>query len=435
MNIQELLVIGDSDLLIHQVQGEWTTKNVKILPYLHCVKDLCKRFIKVEFKHVPRAQNEFADALATLSSMIQDPDKSYIDPIKVNVHDQQAYCFHVDEEPDGEPWYYDIKKYLKAGDYPEGITSVQKRTLRRLANHFFLNGEILYRRTPDLGLLRCVDAKEAVKLIEEVHGGTCGPHMNGFTLAKKILRAGYFWMTMETDCIRFVQKCHQCQIHGDLIRVPPNELNVTSSPWPFVEASSHKSVTKKVVVEFVRNNIICRFGIPESIITDNGANLNSDLMREICETFKIIHRNSTPYRPQMNGAVEAANKNIKRILRKMIDNYRQWHKKLPLALLDYRTTVRTSTGATPYLLVYGTEVVLPAEVEIPSLRIIQEAELSDAKWVQNRYEQLMLIDEKRMNAVCHRQLYQNRMAKDFNKKVRPRQFKPGQLVLKRIFPH
>ncbi|XP_059281345.1 uncharacterized protein LOC132035043 [Lycium ferocissimum] len=402
MSIQELLVIGDSDLLVHQVQGEWTTKNVKILPYLHCVKDLCKKFIKVEFKHVPRAQNEFADALATLSSMIQHPDKNYIDPIKVNVHDQQAYCFHVDEEPDGEPWYYDIKRYLKAGDYPEGITSVQKRTLRRLANHFFLSGEILYRRTPDLGLLRCVDAKEAVKLIEEVHGGTCGPHMNGFTLAKKILRAGYFWMTMETDCIRFVQKSWGMDVIGPIEPAASNGhrfiLVAIDYFTKWVEASSHKSVTKKVVVDFVRNNIICRFGIPESIITDNGANLNSGLMREICETFKITHRNSTPYRPQMNGAVEAANKNIKR------------------------------------LLVYGTEAVLPAEVEIPSLRIIQEAELSDAKWIQNRYEQLMLIDEKRMNAVCHGQLYQNRMAKAFNKKVRPRQFKPGQLVLKRIFP-
>ncbi|XP_059310446.1 uncharacterized protein LOC132061813 [Lycium ferocissimum] len=202
----------------------------------------------------------------------------------------------------------------------------------------------------------------------------------------------------------------------------------------WVEASSYKSVTKKVVVDLVRNNIICRFRIPESIITDDGANLNSDLMREIFKKFKITHRNSTPYRPQMNGAVEAANKNIKRILRKMIDNYRHWHEKLPLAF-GFRTTVRTSTGATPYLLVYGTEAVLPAEVEIPSLRIIQEAELSDAKWIQNQNEQLMLIDEKRMNAVCHGQLYQNRMAKAFNKKVRPRQFKSGQLVLKRIFPH
>ncbi|XP_075099262.1 uncharacterized protein LOC142176094 [Nicotiana tabacum] len=114
----------------------------------------------------------------------------------------------------------------------------------------------------------------------------------------------------------------------------------------------------------------------------------------------------------------------------MIDNYRHWHEKLPFALLGYRTTVRTSTGAMPYFLVYGTEVVLPTEVEIPSLRVIQEIKLSNEEWVKNRYEQLMLIDENRMNTVCHCQLYQNRMARAFNKKVKPRQFKPGQLIFK-----
>ncbi|XP_015164022.1 uncharacterized protein K02A2.6-like [Solanum tuberosum] len=176
----------------------------------------------------------------------------------------------------------------------------------------------------------------------------------------------------------------------------------------WVEANSYKSVTKKVVADFIRNNLICRFGLPDSIITDNGANLNSYLMKEICEQFKITHRNSTAYRPQMNGAVEAANKNIKKILRKIIDNHRGWHEMLPYALLGYRTTVRTSIGATPYLLVYGTEAVIPAKVEIPSLRIIQEVELSNADW---------------------------RMIRAFNKKVRSRTFEEGQLVLKRIFPH
>ncbi|XP_070013932.1 uncharacterized protein [Nicotiana sylvestris] len=81
MNIKEILVIGDSNLLIHEVQGEWSTKNIKILPYMHCVKELCKKFTKIKFKHVPRIQNEFANALTTLSSMIQHPDKNYIDPI------------------------------------------------------------------------------------------------------------------------------------------------------------------------------------------------------------------------------------------------------------------------------------------------------------------------------------------------------------------
>ncbi|XP_059302222.1 uncharacterized protein LOC132054189 [Lycium ferocissimum] len=117
----------------------------------------------------------------------------------------------------------------------------------------------------------------------------------------------------------------------------------------------------------------------------------------------------------MNGAIEAANKSIKRILRKMVDNYKNWHEQLPYALLGYRTTNRTSTGATPYLLVYGTEAVISAEVEIPSLRIIQEAELKDAEWVKNRYEQLAMIEEKRMVEVYHRQLYRQRMSKAFNK--------------------
>ncbi|XP_009794372.2 uncharacterized protein [Nicotiana sylvestris] len=152
-------------------------------------------------------------------------------------------------------------------------------------------------------------------------------------------------------------------------------------------------------------------------------------------TFKIKHKNSIAHRVQMNGPVEAANKNVKKILRKIVDNNKQWHNNLPFALLGYRTTVHTSIGATPYLLVYDTEAVIPAEVEIPSVRILQEAELSDAEWVQSRYEQLALIDGKRMNAVVHDQFYHSRMARAFNKKVRPRQFTPGQLVLKRIFSH
>ncbi|XP_070025319.1 uncharacterized protein [Nicotiana sylvestris] len=136
----------------------------------------------------------------------------------------------------------------------------------------------------------------------------------------------------------------------------------------WVEAVTFKAVTKKAVVDFVHSNIICRFGIPKTIITDNAANLNSHLMKEI--------------------------------LRKMIQGSRQLHEKLPFALLGYRTTVRTSVGATLYLLVYGTEAVIPAEVEIPSLRIIMESEIEETEWVKTRLEKLMLIDEKRLAAVC-----------------------------------
>ncbi|XP_049394665.1 uncharacterized protein LOC125858951 [Solanum stenotomum] len=203
----------------------------------------------------------------------------------------------------------------------------------------------------------------------------------------------------------------------------------------WVEVITFKSVTKKVVVDFIHFNVTCRFGIPKVIVTDNAANLNSRLMQEVCHQFKIEHRNSTPYRPIANGAVEAANKNIKELLRKMVQGSRQWREKLSFALLGYRTTVRTSVGATPYSLVYGTEAVIPAEVEILSLRIVVEAKIDDDEWIKTRLEQLSLIDEKPLTSVCHGQLYQKRMARADNKKMHPRRFEEGQLVLGRILPH
>ena len=134
-----------------------------------------------------------------------------------------------------------------------------------------------------------------------------------------------------------------------------------------MEAASYANVTKSAVSKFLKKEIICRYGMPERIISDNALNLNNNSIAEVCSQFKIRHHNSSLYRPKMNGAVEAANKNIKKIRGKMTETYKDWHEKLPFTLLAYRTSVRTSTGATPFFLVYGMEAVLPIEVEIPSL--------------------------------------------------------------------
>ena len=77
--------------------------------------------------------------------------------------------------------------------------------------------------------------------------------------------------------------------------------------------------------------------------------------------------------------MEAANKNIKKLIQKMVVNYKDWHEMLPFALHGYRTFVRTSTGATPFSLVYGMEAVLPYEVKIPSLRVLMETKLEEAE--------------------------------------------------------
>ncbi|XP_070019824.1 uncharacterized protein [Nicotiana sylvestris] len=200
-------------------------------------------------------------------------------------------------------------------------------------------------------------------------------------------------------------------VHGDLIYSPPSELHTMSAPWPFVAwgmdvigpiepaaSNGHRFIL--VAIDYFTNN----------------------LMKAVCQQFKITHRNSTPYCPKKNGAVEAANKNIKKILRKMVEGSRKWHEKLPFTLLGYRTTVRTSVGATPYLLVYGTKPVIPVEVEIPSLRIVAEAVIEDDEWVKTRLEQLSLIDKKRLAVVCHGLIYQKRMARAYNKKVCPQKF-------------
>ena len=95
--------------------------------------------------------------------------------------------------------------------------------------------------------------------------------------------------------------------------------------------------------------------------------MNNDMVTKVCTWFKIKHHNSVPYRPKMNGAVEAANKNVKKIIAKAVKTYKDWHEKLPFALHAYRTRVRTSTGTTPHSLVYGMKVILPIEVKITSL--------------------------------------------------------------------
>ena len=156
--------------------------------------------------------------------------------------------------------------------------------------------------------------------MKEVHSGLCGPHMGGHMLARKIMRTGYFWLTMETDCCQFVQRCPECQMHGYLIHVPPSELHALTSPWPFsvwgidingkilpkssnghvfilvaidyftkwVEASYAK-LTSTRVANFIRSHIICCYGVPHELISDKRAYFRAEV-----DTFftKIWHPTS-----------------------------------------------------------------------------------------------------------------------------------------------
>ena len=112
--------------------------------------------------------------------------------------------------------------------------------------------------------------------------------------------------------------------------------------------------------------------------------------------------------------------------------YKDWHLQLPYALWGYRTSIRSSTGAIPYSLVYGIEAVLPIKMGVSSLRTVLESEILEVDWLQSRYEQICMMDEKRLEALYHIQGYQRRLKKAFDKKARGKDLKLGDLVLKEI---
>ncbi|RVW78332.1 Transposon Tf2-2 polyprotein [Vitis vinifera] len=423
---RQMEVFGDSNLVLRHIQGDWKTKDVKLRPYHAYLELLVARFDDLRYVHLPRAQNRFTDTLATLASSVDIP---------------------VD--------------FLTSGTYPEVAIAKDRRALRNLATRFVICGDTLYRRSADGMLLLCLDRASVDRVMREVHAGVCGPHMGGHMLARKIMRTCYFWLTMKTDCCQFVQKCPECQIHGDLIHAPPSELHALTSPWPFsvwgidiigkvspksssghefilvaidyftkwVEAASYARLTSARVASFIRSHIICHHGVPHELISDREAYFRAKV-DTLLQEYGIRHHRSSAYRPQTNGAVEAANKNIKRILRKMVETSRDWSKKLHFALWAYRTSFCTSTGATPYSLVYGMEAVLPIVTEMGSLRVALEQQISETEWAQARFDQLNLLDERRLRAVDHVQAYQRKMAHAFKKGVKPRPLQKGDLVLR-----
>ncbi|XP_027192689.1 uncharacterized protein [Cicer arietinum] len=143
----------------------WETRDKKLILYFTYIKELSFEFDKITFHHVPQENNQLADFLATLSSMFQINRNNEFPSIKMESRDHHAYCNVMEEETNGEPWYHDIKHYLKNREYPPEISENEKRTLRRLTASFFVNTNILYKRNHDMVLLRCVDVNEAKEIL------------------------------------------------------------------------------------------------------------------------------------------------------------------------------------------------------------------------------------------------------------------------------
>ena len=139
-------------------------------------------------------QNQIADALATMTSMIDGPKEDEARPMVVKQKEEPAYYMAIegDKGVNGEGEYYsNILQYLKDGTYPMSVDKNDQLIIRRLSTNYIICGERLYRRSYDGIHLLYVTAKEAQQIIEEVHESSYGPHMNAHMLSRKIKRQGY----------------------------------------------------------------------------------------------------------------------------------------------------------------------------------------------------------------------------------------------------
>ena len=152
-------VLGDSNLVLRQVRGDWKTRDAKLKPYHTYLELLIEKFEELKYIHLPRAQNQFADVLATLVSIVDIPTNMIIRLLLIETRFVPAYCHLIDEieVQDGLPWFHDIHQFLRSGTYPEAVTTKDRRALKQLATRFVICGKTLYRRSTDGMLLLCLD--------------------------------------------------------------------------------------------------------------------------------------------------------------------------------------------------------------------------------------------------------------------------------------
>ena len=196
-------------------------------------------------------------------------------------------------------WMTPIISYLQGGTLPDDRH--EARQLKVRASHFLMLQGILYKKSFSLPYLRCLAPDEAKYVMREIHKGICGNHSGARALQKKIVRAGYYWPSMQIDANRFIQHCDKCQRFANLLHSPLEVLVPKATPWPFaqwgldimgpvpigrlqlkflvvaidyftkwVEAEPLATITERNIQSFVWKVVICRFGIARVLVSDNG---------------------------------------------------------------------------------------------------------------------------------------------------------------------
>jgi hypothetical protein len=323
------------------LNGQYECRNDILRNYYEECKEILKSFQLVILQHIPRENNGEANRLAQSASGYRENQEVFAIDV---------YAFGGDLAEDD--WRKEIADYLKD---PSRKVS---RKLRYKDIKFVLLDERLYYKSLDGVLLQCLGQEEAKRMMSEVHDGLCGAHQSAYRMKWVIRKTGCYWPTMLEDCFEYYKGCQDCQKFGNTQRVPTSALNPIIKPWPFrgwgidligqinppsskghkfmllatdyftkwVESIPLKKVTSENMVEFVKEHIIYRFGIPQTITTDQGTQFTSSEFRNVAESMGIKLLNSSSYYAQANGQAEASNKIMIKIIQKKIDqNPKRWH--------------------------------------------------------------------------------------------------------------
>jgi hypothetical protein len=184
------------------------------------------------------------------------------------------------------------------------------------------------------------------------------------------------------------------------------------------------------IINFLEWHIIYRFGVPRRITSDNGKTFKSNKMQRFVAKYNTTWNYSMSYYLQVNGMAGAFNNTLGKILKKTVTkNQRDWHDRLFEALWAYRVTIRTPMQVTPYSLVYGSEVVLPLEVQLPSLRVAIHEKITNDEQIRLRFQELDVFEEGRLQAIQNLEIYHQNMVRAYDKLVKKWVFQKGELVL------
>ncbi|MCO5573295.1 hypothetical protein L7F22_027064 [Adiantum nelumboides] len=402
MGIKRLMVKGDALLIVRHVQGTWACKNSKLLQWLHEVKLLMKNFKAIQIQHISRQHNKEADNMANSQFEVMVGAIKFKEPFF-----------------QGQETMEDILYFLEIGECPKHLERVQRHRLVRKALSYQLIGEYLYHKGKDLVLRRVPLVKEIEKNLMSCHDGVCGGHFAQEITSKKILQAGFVWLSLHRDVQHWCKACKACQQAGDcklsygprfpIFAYGPFEKWGIDAIGPLPHTSTDK----------------------QYILTATDYMTRADLLDALLENLSIKHVHSTPYYPQCNGLVEKTNGVLCKIITKHVrDRPQDWDKHLTAALWAYRTSFKVSTQFTPYHLVYGQEALLPIEVELGSLRVLAKETTSSKEKLEQKILDLQRLELDREAATDYYITHANKKREQFNNKVKEKKLEEGMLVMR-----